>query len=78
MTGGTAGVHRSNVRIMTGGAVTGGGFPRSQADQGAVGIMTAGTAVMDLRISSIDQRRRIVMTVGTGSCSNSYDGAVVH
>ena len=63
---------------MTGGAVAGSGLSFGQADQGTVGIMTAGTAVMHLGISRIDQRWWIVMTAGTGSCSNSYDVTVVH
>ena len=63
---------------MTGGAVAGSGLSFGQADQGTVGIMTAGTAVVYLGISSFYKGRWIVMTAGTGSCSNSYDVTVVH
>jgi len=55
-------------RGMAGGTVTAGseGLASRQADPSAIGVVTAGTGVMHLRIGRIGQRRRIAVTVAAG------------
>ena len=45
--------------------------------QAAVGIVTAETVVMDLRIDRIGERRRIGVTVGAARCINLNQDAVI-